>query len=81
MMIPIPYGGILRGVYGEAEAKQVPGIEELDIMIPIGQEVIPLPEGAQYLGFLFARGDTPEGVEAALREAHDQLTFVVEPPA
>jgi biotin carboxylase len=80
MMIPIPYGGILRGVYGEAEAKQVPGIEELDIMIPLGQEVIPLPEGAQYLGFLFARADTPERVEAALREAHDRLTFVVEPP-
>lgn len=80
MMIPIPYGGILRGVYGEAEAKQVPGIEELDIMIPLGQEVIPLPEGAQYLGFLFARADTPERAEAALREAHDRLTFVVEPP-
>jgi biotin carboxylase len=81
MMIPIPYGGILRGVYGEAEARQVEGIEELDIMIPIGQEVIPLPEGAQYLGFLFARADTPEQVEAALRQAHDHLTFVVEPPA
>ena len=81
MMIPIPYGGILRGVYGEAEARQVEGIEELDIMIPIGQEVIPLPEGAQYLGFLFARADTPEQVETALRQAHDHLTFVVEPPA
>ena len=78
MMLPIPYRGILRHVDGEEAACQVPGVEELNLTIPVGQEVIPLPEGAQYLGFLFARDETPERVEAALREAHRRLTFTIE---
>ena len=36
---------------------------------------MPLPEGAGYLGFIFARGETPAAVEAALREAHAALRF------
>jgi biotin carboxylase len=80
MMLPIPHGGVLRAVHGQAEAKCVPDIEDLSITIPIGQEVVPLPEGARYLGFLFARADTPEQVEAALREAHKRLEFVITPP-
>ncbi|MCZ6679328.1 MAG: ATP-grasp domain-containing protein [Candidatus Poribacteria bacterium] len=77
MMIPIPHAGILREVRGSNEAKQVDGIEEITISIPIGQEVVPLPEGTRYLGFIFARGGTPESVEAALREAHRRLAFVI----
>jgi biotin carboxylase len=81
MMLPIPQGGILREVRGQEAAQGVPGIEELTITIALGQEVIPLPEGAQYLGFLFARAETPEQVEAALRKAHQHLTFRIEPRA
>ena len=47
--------------------------------MPMGQKVTPLPEGNKYLGFLFARHDTPEAVEAALREAHRRIDFVIEP--
>jgi biotin carboxylase len=79
MMLPISYGGILIGIHGQDDAKQVPGIEELAITIPLGQEVVPLPEGAQYLGFLFARADTPEQVETALRDAHRCLRFTIDP--
>jgi hypothetical protein len=79
MMLPIPQRGILRQVQGEAQAKSVPGIEDLRLTIPLGQEVVPLPEGDRYLGFLFARADTPEHVEAALRTAHARLTFVITP--
>lgn len=79
MMLPIPYGGILIGIRGQEAAKQVPGIEDLAITIPLGQEVVPLPEGAQYLGFLFARADTPEQVEIALRDAHRCLRFTIDP--
>jgi len=43
-----------------------------------GQEVIPLPEGWQYLGFIFARADAPEAVEQALRRAHARLRFDIE---
>ncbi|HEY3215738.1 MAG TPA: ATP-grasp domain-containing protein [Candidatus Eisenbacteria bacterium] len=78
MMIPIPGAGVLRAVTGQEEAERVPGIEEVRITIPIGQPVVPLPEGARYLGFLFARADQPETVEQALREAHRRLGFEID---
>jgi hypothetical protein len=79
MMIPIPQAGILRRVAGQEDAQQVAGIEEIRITIPIGHEVVPLPEGSRYLGFIFARADTAAGVESALREAHRRLTSVITP--
>jgi hypothetical protein len=39
--------------------------------------VVPLPEGDRYLGFLFARGDSPGAVETALRAGADALDIVV----
>ncbi len=80
MMIPIPQAGILRGVLGKAEAEKVSGIEEIRITIPLGQELVPLPEGTRYLGFIFARDGTPERVEASLREAERALAFIIRPP-
>ncbi len=80
MMIPIPQAGVLTEVRGQEEALGVPGIEEIRITVPVGQEVIPLPEGTRYLGFIFARDETPDGVETALREAHRRLTFVITSP-
>ena len=41
--------------------------------MPRGRRVVPLPEGDRYLGFLFARADTPEQVEAALRAGYAAL--------
>jgi formate-dependent phosphoribosylglycinamide formyltransferase (GAR transformylase) len=79
MMIPIPRAGILRQVGGVEGARQVPGIDDINITIPIGHEVIPLPEGSKYLGFIFARDDSPAAVEAALREAHRRLSVVITP--
>ncbi len=79
MMIPIPKAGILKAVEGKEEASRVPLIQEIDIMIPIGQEVVPLPEGSRYLGFIFARGNRPVEVESALREAHRRLQFRIDP--
>jgi biotin carboxylase len=80
MMLPIPHSGILHAVHGQEEARCMPNIEDLNLTIPLGQEVVPLPEGARYLGFLFARAATPEQVESALREAHKRLEFVIIPP-
>jgi len=83
MMLPIPYGGILHEVRGQAEAMAVPGVVELTITAEAGDTLVPLPEGTRYLGFLLARGKTPENVERSLRDAHRQLTVVVNalPPA
>ncbi len=77
MMLPIPRVGVLRAVRGQAEAEAVPGVEEIAITIPLGQPLVPLPEGDRYLGFVFARGDSPTEVERALRAAHGALRFVI----
>ncbi|MBI3107995.1 MAG: hypothetical protein HYY95_20900, partial [Candidatus Rokubacteria bacterium] len=77
MMIPIPTGGILEGVEGLAEARAVPLIEDVTISAHTGQELVPLPEGFRYLGFIFSRADTPAEAEAALRQAHACLRFVI----
>ena len=77
MMIPVPKAGILGEVNGKTAARKVEGVTEVDITIPIGGEVVPLPEGARYLGFIFARSQTPDAVETALREAHRCLEFVI----
>ncbi len=78
MMLPIPRGGILRAVRGRQAAARVPGVEPVVITMPLGQRVVPLPEGDRYLGFLFARGATPSAVEAALRAAHAELEVVID---
>jgi biotin carboxylase len=75
MMIPIPRGGRLQAVRGRERSAAVAGVEEVAITAHIGQELVPLPEGWQYLGFIFARADTPDTVEKALREAHAHLHF------
>jgi biotin carboxylase len=73
MMLPIPRAGILKGVRGQDDARAVEGIAGLEISVARGKAVVPLPEGDRYLGFLFAKADTPERVEQALRDAHARL--------
>jgi biotin carboxylase len=80
MMIPIPAAGVLRSVSGREAAAAVPGIDDVVVAIPPGQEVAPPPEGGRYLGFLFAHGDTPAAAEVALRTAHARLAIDIEPP-
>ena len=77
MMIPIPRGGVLEEVRGLDEARAVASIEDVTISLHKGQEVVPLPEGSRYLGFIFSRAAQPEQAEAALREAHRHLEFVI----
>jgi hypothetical protein len=81
MMIPIPGAGVLREVRGVAEARAVPLVEDVQITAHPGERLIPFPEGSRYPGFLFARGETPAAVEAALREAHRRLAFVLDAPS
>ncbi len=79
MMLPIPRRGILHGVSGLDAARAVRGVEDVVVTAPTGREVVPLPEGDSYLGFLFAKGDTPAEVEAALREGHRRLVLDLRP--
>jgi hypothetical protein len=77
-MLPIAGAGTLRAVRGRDDALAVPGVVGLEITIPPGSPVVPLPEGDRYLGFLFARGDSPDAVEAALRTGAGMLDIVVD---
>ena len=77
MMIPIPGAGTLQEVRGVAEAQTVPLIEDVQITAHPGERLVPFPEGSRYPGFIFARGETPAVVEAALRDAHGRLEFVI----
>ena len=78
MMIPIPTAGILRSVSGIATAQAIPGIDGVSITVAPGRRLVPLPEGGEYLGFIFARRETPAAVEATLRTAHSTLHFDIE---
>lgn len=79
LMIPIPGAGILRRIEGISAARAVPYIEDILINIRDGYELVPLPEGSSYLGFMFAAAPTPAQAEAALRAAHAQLKIVIAP--
>ena len=60
MMIPIPASGIYNGVSGV-------GPDTIITAVP-GQRLLKLPEGSSYLGFIFARAETPALVEAGASE-------------
>ncbi len=77
-MLPVPHPGVLRAVHGRPSAAAVPGITGLNITIPAGRRVRPLPDGDQYLGFIFAQGGTRHDVEQALTTARDQLRVIID---
>ena len=76
-MLPVPRGGTLRAIDGVEAARGVNGIEDVAITVHVGQALEPLPEGWQYLGFIFARAESPDAVERALRDAQARLLFTI----
>jgi biotin carboxylase len=78
MMIPIPRGGLYRGVRGVTEAAAVPGVEAVEVTARPDTVLVPLPEGRSYLGFIFARAETAVEAERALRAAHARLEFRID---
>jgi len=79
MMIPIPRRGIYRGVHNLEAALKIPGITDIRMVALPGQTLVPPPEGASYLGFIFSRAATPAAAEIALRTAHRLLAFDIAP--
>ena len=79
LMIPTPRAGTLRRVEGVVAASRIPGIREISIAVREGYELSPPPEGGAYVGFAFALGDDPAGVEESLRRARETIRVVVAP--
>jgi len=79
MMIPIPRSGVFRGATGVDEARAVAGVDEVLVTAKPDQRLLALPEGASYLGFIFAHAPTPEAAEQAVRTAHGCLRLAIDP--
>lgn len=79
MMVPIPVSGTYRRVEGVEAAAAVPHVSEIEITAKPDQQLLMLPEGSSYLGFIFARAATAAEAEAAVREAHGRLRFIIDP--
>ena len=79
LMIPTEAAGTLRRVEGVLDAQKVPGIVDVVIAVREGYELVPLPEGASYLGFVFAKGAHAQAVERSLRAAHAKLKVSTAP--
>ena len=77
LMIPVPKSGVLERVDGEEQARATPGIEDVQITARLHDFIAAWPEGSSYLGFIFARGKSPDEAEAALRLAHSSLKFEI----
>jgi len=79
LMIPITASGILQRVEGLTAAMQTEYVRDVEIHISPGYELVPLPEGASYLGFIFAQAPDFDLTYAALKSAHEKLNFVTRP--
>jgi len=78
MMLPIPKSGTLRSVPGRDAVLAMPGVDEVELTIPIGGLVASWPEGDRYLGFIFASGSDAGAVADQLRLAYSTLGLVIQ---
>jgi len=79
LMIPITDSGILKRVEGLTAALQCDYVRDIEIHINPGYELVPLPEGSSYLGFIFAQAPSYEQTYKALQSAYSKLRFVTQP--
>jgi biotin carboxylase len=79
MMIPVPSSGTLEHVDGVDEAKRVLHVTDVQITARLHDTIVAWPEGSSYLGFIFARSESPAAAEQALREAHSKLRLRIQP--
>ena len=79
MMIPVPSSGILQSVDGTDAARAVPHIIDIQITARLHDTIVAWPEGSSYLGFIFAKAESSAAAEQALRQAHANLHFQIQP--
>ncbi|MEM9493742.1 MAG: ATP-grasp domain-containing protein, partial [Myxococcota bacterium] len=78
-MLPVPRAGVVRAITGQNRAAALEHIRELAIAVRVGEEVVPLPEGNRYMGFVFATAPRAQDVVAALRRAGQTVAFEIAP--
>lgn len=78
LMVPPPRAGRFVTVSGVEAARAVPGVLGVEVTVTPGTAVAPAPDGARYVGFVFAAGLTAADAEASLRRAWDHLRVEVD---
>ena len=77
LMIPIPKAGTLKSIDGLESLQEDPAITGHEITAVPGSHVAPPPEGDRYLGFVFAKSDSPQAVERALTAAQERIVVQI----
>lgn len=77
LMIPIHRAGTFLEIRGLDSVRAIENITAIDIPTTVGSRLEPPPEGDRYLGFIFARAETPELVERDLRAAMGTMEVVI----
>ncbi len=78
LMIPIPKSGTFAGIHNLDAIREISHITGIDVSAVAGRHLDPAPVGNGYLGFVFARAETPDVVTKALRRARDKIQVVIE---
>jgi predicted ATP-grasp superfamily ATP-dependent carboligase len=73
-MLPVPRAGRLLAVDGTDKALEMAGVTGVDVTA-LGQDLVPLPERGEYIGFVYAAAPTTAAVEHALRDAVALLSY------
>lgn len=69
LMLPVHRSGRVAAVGGVEAARARKGVTDVVMTVGAGEDVVALPAGDRYLGFVFAQAATADEVEAALRAA------------
>ena len=80
-MMQAPRAGRFVEMRGVSAAALVPNVDEVIVSARPTQLFTPLPDGFLYMGFIFARANTPTEVESALRTAFNRLEPVLDAAA
>ncbi len=77
LMLPVDETGKVEAVRGIDAAQAVEGVTDVVITVGAGEEVVALPAGDRYIGFVFARAETADEAEAVLRSAWAEIEVEV----
>lgn len=70
--------GILQRVEGIAEAEQIPGVREINVVKHIGDKITEIGSSVDRVGFVIAQADTADAAIAVCEEALDRINVVIE---
>ena len=74
----IPPIGKITKISGDQEARNIPGVEEVQLQCKVGQTVGELESGASRIGYVIAQADTPENAISICEKALKMIKIYVE---